>query len=203
MRSALTLATLSTAQLTNRCDDTVQDNCMVVDSQAPECKEFISSNEQGWTKTGVSAATVKCKEEGSRLMKISSLSDLARLGSDLKYGGHYVALNDHLVGGSFVSYDEVADGDIWVTNEPSGGEHCAQAVSLPSGAGDQPTANVHYLINDCGCEDHPRNYICERHVDTTLMACNHWMCPIVGGDVGVGAPSDERPHHPRVVRMHS
>ena len=138
MRS-LTLGVLSVTATgtTNRCDDTVQDNCFVADNQDAQCKEFLSSAAQNpvwaqerlhcililiiiqfevstfllqkkvwqntkyrlftfiskkrflkfwktlspWTKSTKDAAATKCDEEGGRLMKVASLSDLSRLGS--------------------------------------------------------------------------------------------------------------------------
>ena len=134
MRTAFALATLSSTiegarkpqrgspqrTGTNRCDDTVQDNCVVGDSQAAECKEFLASSDaaNSWPTATATDAQVKCRDENGRLMKIASLSDLARLGADVKYDGHMVALDlfgpDGVTAGTdWNSYDEVADAEVW------------------------------------------------------------------------------------------
>jgi len=173
---------------TGRCDDTVQENCVVGDSQAAECKEFLASSDaaNSWPTATAADAQIKCRDERGRLMKIASLSDLARLGADVKYDGHMVALDlfgpDGVTAGTdWNSYDEVADAEVWAASEPSSGgtEQCANVISNPS-----VNTFVNYLTGDTDCTV-ASNFICERHVQTTLMACNHWMCPIVGGDVFV------------------
>ena len=68
--------------------------------------------------------------------------------------------------GTFHSYDEPLDANMWVTGEPSGGEPCGQVVSLPNAKGDtSPNPNVHFLINDVDCGSNTRGFICEKHVE--------------------------------------
>ena len=175
MRKFLTLGVATVRAQTNRCDDTVQDNCIVNDNQAADCKAFLSSRdpEQGWADSVWDDAAPFCKEQGGRLMKVSNFYDLSKLGTDPTagtYGGAHVMVTEKdatgTPTGTFHSYDEPLDANMWVTGEPSGGEPCGQVVSLPNAKGDtSPNPNVHFLINDVDCGSNTRGFICEKHVE--------------------------------------
>ena len=180
----MTLGVIVKAQ-SNRCDDTVQDNCIVNDNQSADCKAFLSNRgadqqSAGWpggpaNQPGLvwDEAVTFCREQGARLMKVSNWYDLTKLGTDpLTYGGHHVMITekdaDGNPTGNFHSYDEPLDANMWTTGEPSGGnEHCGHVVTLPHINGDvSPHPLIHYLVNDVDCASFTRPYICEKHVET-------------------------------------
>ena len=81
MRSVLTLGVIVKSQ-SNRCDDTVQDNCIVNDNNSPECKAFLSSTHEGWAvaETKWENVPALCRERGARMMKLANWYDIAKLG---------------------------------------------------------------------------------------------------------------------------
>ena len=182
MRSVLTLGAIVKAQ-SSRCDDTVQDNCIVNDNQSADCKAFLSNRaaEQGWADTVWDDAVPFCKEQGGRLMKVSNWYDLTKLGTDpLTYGGHHVMITekdaDGNPTGNFHSYDEPIDANMWTTGEPSGGEPRGHVVTLPHINGDtSPQANIHYLVNDVDCSTHTRPFICEKHVELGILLSFYYL----------------------------
>ena len=172
MRSVLTLGAIVKAQ-SNRCDDTVQDNCIVNDNQSADCKAFLSNRAAGlsWADQVWDNSVTFCKEQGARLMKVSNWCDLSKLGTDpLTYGGHHVMITEKDASGTptgnFHSYDEPIDANMWTTGEPSGGEPCGHVVTLPHINGDtSPHPLIHYLVNDVDCSTHTRPFICEKHIE--------------------------------------
>ena len=82
MRSVLTLGVIVKAQ-SQRCDDTVQDNCIVNDNQSPECKAFLSSKEEAWDvwETTWENQPALCREQGARMMKFANFYDISKLGN--------------------------------------------------------------------------------------------------------------------------
>ena len=177
MRQILALGVITVRAQSNRCDDTVQDNCIVNDNQSADCKAFLASRDpaQGWTAVVWDDAAPFCREQGGRLMKVSNFYDLSKLGTDPAsafYSGAAVMVTERdasgAATGNFVSYDEPVDSNMWVSDEPSGGEPCAQLVGLPNAKvpPDQPpNPNVHYLLNDVDCGTHERGFVCEKHVE--------------------------------------
>ena len=171
MRKFLTLGVVTVRAQSNRCDDTVQDNCIVNDNQSAECKAFLASraSEQGWPDSVWNDAVPFCREQGGRLMKVSNFYDLSKLGTDptaTPYSGGHVMVTENPAGSlSFFSYDEPIDSNMWITSEPSGGEPCGQLVGLPHLDNQPPNPNVHFLLNDVDCGTHTRGFVCEKHVE--------------------------------------
>ena len=101
------------------------------------CKEYISSTQAGWDPMNNADAKAKCREEGGRLLRVTSLFDINMLtaasgGDNMNdpYDGHAVCAEDGLEEGTWKSYETALDAGIWSVGKPDGGDqmNCAFIV---------------------------------------------------------------------------
>ena len=101
------------------------------------CKEYISSTAAGWADMTNEDAKTKCREEGGRLLRVTSLFDINMLtaasgGDNMNdpYDGHAVCAEDGAEEGTWKSYETALDAGIWSVGKPDGGDamNCAFIV---------------------------------------------------------------------------
>ena len=144
----------------------------------------------GWADKNNFDAKVKCRKEGGRLMRLTSMADIKFLSQAAAqyawrhpYHMHAVAIEDLTLVGDWKSYDVAIDINLWSSNQsymgaPIGND-CAKLVEEPA----NPTIDG-YRLAEYNCAD-PRPFICEipRTVHNTGQAwtydqqitCNHWI----------------------------
>ena len=112
-------------------------NVVAEDDQTHQCKEYLSSTDAGWEDMTNADAKAKCRLEGGRLLRITSLFDIKMLteaaGSDLlqdPYDMHAICAEDTAEEGTWKSYEASVDAGVWSDGKPDGGEtmDCAHLV---------------------------------------------------------------------------
>ena len=79
-------------------------------------------------------AKSKCREEGGRLLRVTSLYDINMLtaasGTEDPYDGHAVCAEDTAEEGTWKSYETSIDAGVWSLDKPDGGDamNCAFIV---------------------------------------------------------------------------
>ena len=138
----------------------------------------------GWADKNNFDAKVKCRKEGGRLMRLTSMADIKFLSQAAAqyawrhpYHMHAVAIEDLTLVGDWKSYDVAIDDNLWSPSsafgQPNGYDCAMLAVELDE-----------YWLLEYNCAD-PRPFICEipRTVHNTGQAwtydqqvtCNHWI----------------------------
>ena len=112
-------------------------NVVAEDDHTHQCKEYLSSVDAGWDDMINSDAKAKCRLNGGRLLRLTSLYDIKMLseaaGGDVNqdpYDGHAVCAEDTAEEGTWKSYEVSLDAGVWSEGKPDGGEpmDCAMLV---------------------------------------------------------------------------
>ena len=180
------------AQLLCANGDNFVCNVQAEDIHTHNCKEYISSTAMGWADKNNSDAKVKCRKEGGRLMRLTSMADIKFLSEAAgqyawahPYHMHAVAVEDITFDGDWRSYDVAIDINLWSPYQSFGmglptGYDCAMLVDE---AAYDPAIDGYRLV-EYNCAD-PMPFICEipRTVHNTgpawtydqQVTCNHWI----------------------------
>lgn len=139
------------------------------DIHTHDCKEYVSSEAMQWPQMTNEDAKAKCREEGGRLMRITTLHDIKMLtlaaGPDASqdpYDLHAVCAEDSAVEGVWKSYEANVDINLWSADRNDGltDTNCAKLV-VEQGNDADATANDRYRLIDYACTE-TGPFVCER-----------------------------------------